>query len=64
MLLYARFFGFLYTEAQFQIAVCYLNGILSVEKSNTEAFKWFKKSAEQGHIEAQFQLAICYIKGI
>jgi TPR repeat protein len=34
-----------------------------VSESNTEAIKWFRKAAEQGHVKAQFELGCCYIGG-
>ena len=40
----------------------YENG-RGVEKSNTEAVKWYRKSAEQGHATAQKNLAWMYREG-
>lgn len=50
-------------EAQFNLACCYFEGI-GVDADHREAFKWFKKSAEQGHVQAQSLLAGCYKNGI
>lgn len=34
-----------------------------VTKDYVEAVKWYKKSAEQGHVEAQYSLGFCYEYG-
>ena len=34
-----------------------------MEKSNTEAVKWYHLAAEQGHIKAQYNLGVCYENG-
>lgn len=34
-----------------------------VGKNYTEAVKWFRKAAEQGHVSSQFFLAVCYENG-
>ena len=44
------------------MALCYYNG-LGVTKNKAEAFKWFKKSAEQGYATAQYNLGSCYNNG-
>ena len=36
----------------------------AVERSYSEAFRWFKSSAEQGHDKAQFELSRMYREGI
>jgi len=35
-----------------------------VQQSDTEAVKWWRKTAEQGNNEAQFNLGTAYEKGI
>lgn len=45
-------------NAQFALALMYLDGI-----NDVEAVKWFQKAAEQGLAEAQFHLASLYILG-
>ncbi|WP_052046260.1 tetratricopeptide repeat protein [Candidatus Paracaedibacter symbiosus] len=32
-------------------------------KDDTEAVKWYRKAADQGHAEAQFSLGYCYNNG-
>ena len=49
-------------EAQFRLGHCYYLGE-GTSKDNAEAFEWFKKAAEQGHLEAQYRLGACYFKG-
>ncbi len=44
------------------IGYCYYNGFY-LEKDEKEAFKWYKKSAEQGNASAQYNLGICYYNG-
>ena len=34
-----------------------------MEKDNTEAVKWYRKAADQGHASAQNSLGIMYAKG-
>lgn len=34
------------------------------EKNYKEAFKWYQKAAEQGHVNAQCQLGLCYRYGL
>lgn len=42
---------------------CYENGH-GVDKSNTDAVKWWKPAAEQGDAEAQYSFGICYLLGL
>jgi TPR repeat protein len=49
-------------EAQCNLGACYYHG-KGVPKDFTEAVKWFRKAAEQGHAVAQFMLGVCYIEG-
>ncbi|KAF0525726.1 HCP-like protein [Gigaspora margarita] len=41
-----------HAAAQYSLGVCYHDGV-GVDKSESEAFKWYKKSAEQGHPRGQ-----------
>ena len=43
------------SEAQYELGKLYFNG-RGVEKSYTEAFKWYKKAAEKGLPAAQYSL--------
>ncbi|MDP2902270.1 MAG: hypothetical protein Q8N96_04080 [Methylovulum sp.] len=47
---------------QIKLADCYFRGI-GVEQDYTEAFKWYKKAADQGDFWAKSQLADCYFYG-
>lgn len=49
-------------KAQYNLAFCYLKGA-DVTQSDTEAFKWFMKSAEQGYPHAECMVALCYTYG-
>ncbi len=51
-----------YSEAQFNLAQCYTNGI-GVEKDEKEAAKWYKKAAEQGNEVAQYYWGVCCYNG-
>jgi hypothetical protein len=46
----------------YNLALFYKNG-KGVEKDSKEAFKWFLKSAKQGHAKAQCQIGNCYESG-
>ena len=35
-----------------------------VNQDNKEAFKWYKKAAEQGDCDAQYYLSKLYLKGV
>ena len=48
--------------AQCLLGMCYDRG-LGLEKSDAEAVKWYRKSAEQGNATAQFNLGWMYQKG-
>eukprot|EP01088_Endostelium_zonatum_P019863 TRINITY_DN706_c1_g1_i2.p1 TRINITY_DN706_c1_g1~~TRINITY_DN706_c1_g1_i2.p1 ORF type:complete len:678 (-),score=240.77 TRINITY_DN706_c1_g1_i2:32-1783(-) len=41
---------------------CYHEGT-GVEKDQDQAYQWFKKAAEQGHVQAQFNAGLHYDKG-
>lgn len=49
-------------DAQFLLAMMYEHG-RGVQKSNEEAFMWYKQAAEQGHDAAQNNLGQMYNKG-
>ena len=53
-----------YAKAEFNLALCYENGI-SVSKDEGKAVKclYYKMAAEQGHAQAQNMLACCYQNG-
>ena len=46
-------------EAQYQTGESYYHGI-GVARDHTEAAKWYRMAAEQGHAGAQFQLGCCH----
>lgn len=48
--------------AQTQLGLLYVSGD-GVERSDTEAFKWFRKAADQNNPVAQFNLAVSYTTG-
>lgn len=50
------------SEAQYELGKLYFNG-RGVEKSYTEAFKWYKKAAEKGLPESQYYLGKLYVTG-
>lgn len=50
-------------DAQNEIGTVYSIGI-GVEKNDSEALKWFKKSAERGFAAAQYNLGLMYMDGI
>ena len=49
--------------AQYELGNCYSVGDGGVKQDDTEAVKWYRKAAEQGHADAQHDLAIYYIAG-
>ncbi len=50
------------TESQFQVAEKYHVG-LGTEEDESEAVKWYKKAALQGHVEAMMKLGLIYYIG-
>jgi len=50
-------------DAQFCLGWMYCTGDAGISKDYEKAAKWFRKSAEQGHIDAQVYLAIMYQQG-
>jgi len=48
--------------AQYNLAICYVNGI-GIEKDEKQAVEWYKKAAAQGYAKAQCNLGVCYEKG-
>jgi TPR repeat protein len=51
-------------DAQFQLALYYLNAQEGLKADPKEACKWFLKAAEQEHIIAQYNTGICYSDGV
>lgn len=51
-------------DAQFVLALRYMNGAEGLNADSSKACKWFITSAEQGHILGQYNAGICYIEGI
>ena len=49
-------------DAQFELAGLYAEGD-GVKQDLTEAVKWYRKAAEQGHDGAQFELGLSYQNG-
>lgn len=49
-------------EEQYHLGLLYEKGI-GVVRDYAQAFKWFKKSAEQGHPDAQYDLGLMYSRG-
>jgi len=54
------------TQAKFAVGLTFLMGSdnLETERDATVAFKWFRKSAEQGNTHTQRIIGMCYEKGI
>jgi TPR repeat protein len=50
-------------NAQYNLGVCYHQGISGVTQSSKRAFEYFTLAAEQGHADAQFNLGIMYATG-
>ena len=50
-------------KAQFNLGICYANGI-GVERDFKQAAYWFRKAAEQGNDKAQVMLGASYAEGI
>lgn len=51
-------------EAQFNLGQHYSSGFGELLPQNLEeAFRWYKKSADQGFSQAQCSLAFCYLRG-
>jgi TPR repeat protein len=51
-----------YDLAQYNLALCYLDGT-GVTRDQRKAFAWFIKAAEQGHAKAQYNVGVCYYFG-
>lgn len=49
-------------KAQFEVGVMYERGI-GVDLNQTQAAKWYEKSAIQGHKDAQYNIGIMYAAG-
>lgn len=50
-------------EAQYTVGIILFKGMLGTSKDYPEAFKWFKKAAEQKFAIAQFLVGECYLSG-
>ncbi len=50
-------------EEAFNIGYDYYNGTNGKQKDYSEAVKWYRKAAEQGHASAQYNLGVCYEDG-
>jgi len=50
-------------DAKMRMALHYRHGY-GLAKSDTEAFRWFLKAAQQGHPAAQYEVGQCYKNGI
>jgi hypothetical protein len=52
-------------RAQYNLARMYLWGMpdLGVPQSDTQAYKWFKKAADQGYAPAEYEVGISLIQG-
>jgi len=48
--------------AQFQVGVMFERGI-GVDVNQTQAAKWYEKSAIQGHMDAQYNIGLMYASG-
>jgi hypothetical protein len=48
---------------QYNLGLVYQNGI-GVDQSDTEAFQWYQKAADQGYTPAQYRLGTMYVKGL
>ncbi|AIK96314.1 SEL1-like repeat protein [Candidatus Odyssella acanthamoebae] len=54
----------LYTKVLYRLGQVYLSGLGSIEKDERQAFHFYKKAAERGHIHAQYHLSKIYLDGI
>jgi hypothetical protein len=59
---YARAAESGYDPAQYNLALCYLDGT-GVARDQRKAFEWFQKAAELGHAKAQYNAGVCYYFG-
>lgn len=53
-----------YSEAQYSMGVCYMEGTGGLTISMYKAFQWWLKAAEQGHMEAQYNVGLCFKDGV
>lgn len=51
-------------NAQYSVALSFLNGGAGIKRNNEKAVKWMQNAAEQDHHDAQYQLGILYHEGI
>ncbi|OQR77621.1 hypothetical protein BIW11_06961 [Tropilaelaps mercedesae] len=52
-----------HAQAQHVLGHRYLNGS-GVERNHSEAMKWFRKSADQGHPHSAYNLAVGHMQGV
>ena len=50
-------------EAQFYLATLYYQGAYGLDHDLDEAFSWYKKAAEQGHLRALFNAGLMLLHG-
>lgn len=51
-------------EAQYKLGLYYLNGELALDRNYTQAEKWLKSAAKQGHFQAQQCLDKAYAEEV
>ena len=51
-------------EAQYNLAMNYINGTNVIKKDLPEAIKWLELASKQNHIGAMYQLGMCYLNGL
>ena len=51
-------------DAQHRVAMSYCNGTGGARQDEDQAFRWFRRAAEEDYIPAQYGLGLCYIRGI
>ena len=50
-------------EAQCMLGTAYRQGLYGFTQNDTEAFKWYERSANQGNLDAMEWLSVIYITG-
>ena len=50
-----------YEAAQFHLGNCYARGA-GVAADETEAYKWFKKAADQGHASSLYNIGLRFVR--
>ena len=51
-------------SAQYKLGCCFARGNCGVGKDDSQAFKLFRMSADQGNVDALYVVALCYRDGI